>query len=111
MLIIPQTLNINNSRTTKAKPINLHTIRKLIEYSIKKVHIKAMFTPTVFEILISEDLKRVKGQRVKRGEIITFSHLNYTIFNDNFKDYFVREKVNKIASKAKHFNICALESN
>ena len=35
MLIIPQTLNINNSRTTRAKYISLHTIRKLIEYSLK----------------------------------------------------------------------------
>ena len=37
MPIIPQTLNINNSRTTRAKSINLHTIRKLIECSFKKV--------------------------------------------------------------------------
>ena len=32
---IPQTLNINNSRPTNAKSINLHTIRKLVEYSLK----------------------------------------------------------------------------
>ena len=50
MPIIPQTLNINNSRTTRAKSTNLHTIRKLIEYSFKK----AMLTPTIFEILMSE---------------------------------------------------------
>ena len=50
MPIIPQTLNINNSRTTRAKSTNLHTVRKLIEYSFKK----AMFTTTVFEILMSE---------------------------------------------------------
>ena len=37
-------------RTTIAKYINLHTIRKLIEYSLKK----AMFTPTNFQILLSE---------------------------------------------------------
>ena len=30
-----QTLNINNLRTTCAKSINLHTIRKLVEYSLK----------------------------------------------------------------------------
>ena len=35
MPIITQTLNINNLRTTSAKSINLHTIRKLIEYSLK----------------------------------------------------------------------------
>ena len=54
MLIIPQTLNINNSRTTGAKPINLQTIRKLIGYSLKQAAVKAMFTPIVFEILMSE---------------------------------------------------------
>ena len=54
MPIIPQTLSINNLRTTRAKSINLHTIRKLIEYSFKKVGIKAMFSLTVFEILMSE---------------------------------------------------------
>ena len=50
MPIIPKTLNINNLRTTIAKYINLHTIRKLIEYSLKK----AMFTPNDFQILLSE---------------------------------------------------------
>ena len=37
MSIIPQILNINNSGTTKAKSIHLHTIRKVIEYSLKNV--------------------------------------------------------------------------
>ena len=35
MPIIQQTLNINNSRTTRAKSINLHTIGKFIGYSLK----------------------------------------------------------------------------
>ena len=35
MPINPQTLNISNLRTTNGKSINLHTIRKLIEYSVK----------------------------------------------------------------------------
>ena len=35
MPIITQTLNIKNLRTISAKSINLHTIRKLIEYSLK----------------------------------------------------------------------------
>ena len=47
MPIIAQTLHINNLRTTSTKSINLHTIRKLIEYSLK-----AMFTLTVFRILL-----------------------------------------------------------
>ena len=60
MLIIPQTLNINNFRTISAKFINLHTIRKLIKNSLKNDPVKAMFTlkaifsHTVLEILISE---------------------------------------------------------
>ena len=37
MPIITQTLNINNLRTKSAKSINLHTIRKLVEYSLKNV--------------------------------------------------------------------------
>ena len=37
MPINPPTLNINNFRTTSAKSINLHTIRKLVEYSLKNV--------------------------------------------------------------------------
>ena len=35
MPIIIQNLNINNPRTTGAKSINLHTIRKLVEHSLK----------------------------------------------------------------------------
>ena len=34
--------------------INLHTIRKLIEYSLKNVLVKAMFTLIVLEILLFE---------------------------------------------------------
>ena len=60
MLIIPQTLTINNFKTTSAMFISLHTIRKLIEYSLKNVPVKAMFTlkatftQTLFGILLSE---------------------------------------------------------
>ena len=54
MPIITQTLNINNLRTASAKSINLHNIKNLVEYFLKNVHAKAMFTLTVFEILLSE---------------------------------------------------------
>ena len=54
MPIITQTLNISNLRSTNAKSINLHTIKNLVEYSLKNVVAKAMFTLTVFEILLSE---------------------------------------------------------
>ena len=65
MPIIPPTLNINNLRTKSAKSINLHTIRKLVEYSLKNVFVKAMFTLTVFEILLSEG--RSVGRPAQRG--------------------------------------------
>ena len=47
----------------------------------------------------------------KSRKIITFSHLNFINLNDNFKDNFMREKVNKMTSKAKTLNIYALEPN
>ena len=69
MPIILQTLNINNLRTTSAKSINLHTIRKLIEYSLKKHAAKAMFTLISFEILLSEVRSLLSpAQRGTRGE-------------------------------------------
>ena len=37
----------------------------------------------------------------KSRKIIIFSNLNSTNFNDNFKDNFMREKVNQMASKTK----------
>ena len=54
MPIITQALNINNLRTANGKSINLHTIRKLAEYSLTNVVAKAMFTLRIFEILLSE---------------------------------------------------------
>ena len=46
MPIITQTLNINNLRTTSATSINLHIIRKLVEYSLKNVwHRQCLFLP------------------------------------------------------------------
>ena len=54
MPIIPQTLNINNLRTTSAKSINLQKIRKLIENSLKNVRVKTVFTLTLLEILLFE---------------------------------------------------------
>ena len=44
MPIITQTLNIKNLRTTSAKSINLHTIRKLVELFRKTFVAKAKFS-------------------------------------------------------------------
>ena len=71
--IIPQTLNINNLRITSAKAINLHIIRKIIEYSLKNCLLKEMFSLTVFEIVLFKGrsvlspAQRVTGsERVKK---------------------------------------------
>ena len=50
--MIPQTLNISDLRTTSAKSINLYTLRKFIKYFFKNARVKAVFTFTVFEILL-----------------------------------------------------------
>ena len=52
--IILQPLNINNQITTSAISISLDIIRKLIEYFLKQVLAKAVFTPTLFEISLFE---------------------------------------------------------
>ena len=54
MLLIPQALNINNLRTTSGKSINLHSIRKLLQYSLKNDRVKTIFNFTTFEILLFE---------------------------------------------------------
>ena len=41
MPIIPQTLNINNLKTTSANSINFYTIRKLVKYSLRNVSCKS----------------------------------------------------------------------
>ena len=52
--VITQGLNINNLRTTSAKSINLNTIRKLLEYSLKRAGAKTVFILRVSGILRSE---------------------------------------------------------
>ena len=75
--IIPQTLNINNERTTTAKSINLDIIRKLIKYSLKKLPVKAIFTLTVFEILLFEGRSVLRpAQRVTGSERVKISVKN-----------------------------------
>ena len=51
--ISQQLLNINNLRTTSARSLNLHTIRKLIEYSFQNM-VKEMVAYTFFKILLTE---------------------------------------------------------
>ena len=83
MLIIPQTLSINNFRTISAKLINLHTIRKLIKNSFKNVPVKARFTlkaifsHTVLGILISEGRSTLSlTQRGTGSERVNIFHIH-----------------------------------
>ena len=52
--VIPENLNTSKLRTTNTKSIKLHTIEKLITYSLKNFCVKGMFAFTVFEILLFE---------------------------------------------------------
>ena len=52
--IISKTININNFRTTFTTSINLCTIKKLINYSLQYIPVKAIFTLRIFEILLFE---------------------------------------------------------
>ena len=54
--------------------MNLHTIRRLIEYSLKNVLVKAMFTPSVSEILMYEGRSVLTpAQRGTRNERVKVS--------------------------------------
>ena len=69
--IIPQTLNVNNLRTTIAKFINLVIFTELIKYSGS---VRVMFTLTVFQILLLEGrLVFAPAQRDTGSERVKFS--------------------------------------
>ena len=86
--VIPQTLNINNLRTTSAKSIKLHTIRKFIKHSLKNARIK-VFTVTAFEILLFEDRSVLsptqQGTGSKRVKVIPHKFRIY--FHKRFKNF------------------------
>ena len=76
MPIIPQTSNINNLRGRSAKSINLHTVRKVIKYSLKKVSLKAMFTLNFFEILLEGRSALLLAERGTKSEWVKHSVKN-----------------------------------
>ena len=76
MPIIPQTSNINNLRGRSAKSINLHTVRKVIKYSLKKVSLKAMFTLNFFEILLEGRSVLLLAERGTKSEWVKHSVKN-----------------------------------
>ena len=74
MPTIPQILSINNLRATSAKTITLHTTRKLIKHSLKNVPVKAIFTLTIFEILMFDGAgsERVNNNKVMLKKFMCF---------------------------------------
>ena len=71
-----------------AKSLNQHAIRKLIDYSLKKFSVKAMFTLTIFEILLligrtelSPAGKRVQGAKgYSLNKNVNVSNLNFPFY-------------------------------
>ena len=73
MPIIPQTLGINNSRAIRAKSFNLHTIRKLAEYSSKINSVKDnIYSYRFWELMpevrsvLSPSQRGAKNEKVKK---------------------------------------------
>ena len=67
MLIFPKALSVNEMRHVKAKSINLHTRRKLIEYYFKKCQVKVLSLLIFFKILLFEG--RLLLSPVQRGTV------------------------------------------
>ena len=71
-----------------ANSLNQHAIRKLIDYSLKKFPVKAMFTLTVFEILLlvgrtvlSPAGKRIQGAKgYSLNKNVNVSNLNFLFY-------------------------------
>ena len=82
MSITPQTLN-NNLGITSVKPINLHTVKKRLQYSLQKFLVNAMFTLTALEILLFEGRSVLstaqRGTGSQRNKSITTSNRNIQI--------------------------------
>ena len=116
MPIITQTLNIDNLRTTSAKSVNLHTIRKLVEYSLKNVAAKAMFTPTVSKILMSEDKSVLSpAQRGTGSEMVNVYEQSLFILlnlrSNFFQKTFSRDCFRKKTEQMETLSTSEIESN
>ena len=74
-----------------AKSLNQHAIRKHIDYSLKKFPVKAMFTLTVFEILllVGRTVLSPAGKRVQGAKWYSLNkNVNVSNFNFLFYLYF-----------------------
>ena len=87
-----QTLNINNLRTTRAKSINLNTIRKIIEYSLKTAILKTIFILIVFEIFLLE-FRSVLSPTQRGTGSESVKHLPWNVFAKIIKGESSIEKI------------------
>ena len=92
MPVSRQTLNINNLRTTRAKSINLNTIRKIIEYSLKTAILKTIFILIVFEIFLLE-FRSVLSPTQRGTGSESVKHLPWNVFAKIIKGESSIEKI------------------
>ena len=71
--MISQILSINNYKTESGKSINLHIIRKVIEYSLRSGGVKKILTVNDFELLMFKGRSvKVLLQQVQESQRIYF---------------------------------------
>ena len=91
MLIITQDLNINNLRTRSGKSINLHIIKKVVDYSLKDVAAKVMFIFIVLQILLSEGRSLLwpsqRGTAIERVKVLVKNIVNLLKFLEKWLNY------------------------
>ena len=107
--IIPQSLNIDNLRTTSANSINFHTIRKAVECSLENFLLKAMFSPTIFEILLSEGKSIISpAQRDTGSKRVNVSVKNQSNIGNllKFLERWLTYKLRRFWIVFKYFSFC-----
>ena len=96
-------------RTTSANSINFHTIRKAVECSLENFLLKAMFSPTIFEILLSEGKSIMSpAQRdtgSKRGNVSVKNQSNIGNFL-KFLEKWLTYKLRRFWIVFKYFSFC-----
>ena len=109
MLIITQDLNINNLRTRSGKSINLHIIKKLVDYSLKDAAAKVMFIFTLLQILMSEDRSLLwpsqRGTVTERVKVLVKNPKNIVNLL-KFLEKWLNYKLTKVWNVFKFFSFC-----
>ena len=109
MLIITQDLNINNLRTRSGNSINLHIIKKLVDYSLKDVAAKVMFIFTVLQISLSEDRSLLwpsQGSTATERVKILVKNPKNIVNLLKFLEKWLNYKLTKVWNVFKFFSFC-----